>query len=223
MRIDHVRFLELQPQIVAFARALAHAGEHRHAAVLGGEVRDQLLNDDRLADARAAEQADLSAAQVRLEKIDNLDAGLEHLQFGRLLIERRRLAMNRIALLGVHRTHLVHRLADHVQHAAQRFLAHRHRHRLAQALGFHAAHQTVGGLQRDGAHAALADVLRHFANDVDRVGNVEAFAGDADRRADDGNLPFGKLHVDGRSGHLDHFSDYMFVATVIESSNPLCT
>ena len=206
MRIDHAGFLEFQPQIVAFARALAHAGEHRNAAVLGGQVADQLLNDDRLADARAAEQADLAAAQVRFQKIDDLDAGLEHLQLGGLLVERRRRAMNRVALCRVHRTHLVHRLADHVQHAAQRLLAHRHGHRLAQALGVHAANQAVGRLQRDGAHAAFADVLRHFADDVDRVGHVETFAGDADRGADHGNLPFRKLDVHGRSGHLDHFS-----------------
>ena len=47
-----------------------------------------------------------------------------------------------------------------------------------------------------------------FADDVDRVGHVEAFAGDADGRVDHGNLPFGKLEVDGRAGHLDHFADY---------------
>ena len=169
MRIDNAGLLKLQPQVVAFARALADAGEHRHAAVLLRQVADQLLNDDGLAHARAAEQADLAAAQIGFEKIDHLDAGLEHLQFGRLLVERRRLAMNRVALRGIHRTHLVHRLADHVQHAAQRFLAHRHGHRLAQALGLHAAHQSVGRLQRDGAHAALANVLRHFADDVDGV------------------------------------------------------
>ena len=77
--------------------------------------------------------------------------------------------MNRIVLLGVDRAHLVHRLADHVEHAAQRFRAHRHFHRVAQALGLHAAHQAFGGLQRDGAHAAFADVLLRFADDVDRV------------------------------------------------------
>ena len=94
---------------------------------------------------------------------------LEHLQLGRLLFERRRRAVNRIALLGVHRTHVVHRLADHVQHAAQRLLADRHCNRAARARRLHAAHQAFGGLQRDGAHAAFADVLRHFADDVDRA------------------------------------------------------
>ena len=72
--------------------------------------------------------------------------------------------MNRDSVwLVLHRAHLVHRLADHVQHAAQRLLAHRHRDGAAQADRLHAAHQAVGGLQRDGAHAAFADVLRHFA------------------------------------------------------------
>jgi hypothetical protein len=72
-----------------------------------------------------------------------------------------------IQLLGVDRAHLVHRLADHVQHAAQRFVADRHFHRMAQADGLHAAHQALGGLQRDGAHAAFADMLLHFADDID--------------------------------------------------------
>ena len=145
------------------------AGEYRHAAVLQGDVVDELLDDDGLADARAAEQADLAAAQIRLQQIDDLDAGLEHLQPRGLIFEGRRGAMNRIVQLGVHRSHLVHRLADHVEHAAQRFGADRHFHRMAQADGFHAAHQAFGGLQRDGAHAALADVLLHFADDIDRL------------------------------------------------------
>ena len=47
-----------------------------------------------------------------------------------------------------------------------------------------------------------------FADDVDGVGHVEAFAGDADGGVDQRDLPFGKLAVHGRAGHLDHFADY---------------
>ena len=90
------------------------------------DVVDQLLNDDGLAHAGAAEQADLAALQEGLDQVDDLDAGLEHLFRGRLLVERRRLAMNRHVLLGVDRAELVHRLAEHVEHAAQRLAAHRH-------------------------------------------------------------------------------------------------
>ena len=125
--VDDARLLELQPEVVALARALAHAREHGHAAVLLGEVVDQLLDDDGLAHAGAAEQADLAAAQVGLDEVDDLDAGLEHLELGGLLLEGGRGAVDRVALLGLDRAQLVHRLADHVQHAAERGRAHRHR------------------------------------------------------------------------------------------------
>src|SRR5262249_51986984 len=59
--IENPRFLELEVQVVPFARALAHTAEHRAAAVALGDVVDQLLDDDRLADARAAEESDLTA------------------------------------------------------------------------------------------------------------------------------------------------------------------
>ena len=77
-----------QPQIVAFARALADAGEHGEAAVLLGDVVDQFHDDDGLADAGAAEQSDLAALQEGLDQVDDLHAGLEHLGGGRLLVER---------------------------------------------------------------------------------------------------------------------------------------
>ena len=40
--VDDAALLEFEPEVVAFARALADAGEHRHAAVLHRDVVDQL-------------------------------------------------------------------------------------------------------------------------------------------------------------------------------------
>ena len=54
----------------------------------------------------------------------------------------------------------------------------------------------------------LADVLGNFADDIDGLGNGKTFTGDADRRANDGDLPLGEFDVDGRSGHLNNFSVY---------------
>ena len=99
LHVDDARLLELEPEVVAFARAFTDTAEHRHTAVLHGDVVDQLHDDDGLADAGAAEQADLAALQVRLEQVDDLDAGLEHLQLGGLLLERRRVPVDRPALL----------------------------------------------------------------------------------------------------------------------------
>ena len=85
-------FDHLVIEIVAFAGALADAGEHRIAAVRLGDVVDQLHDQHGLADAGAAEQADLAALGVRREQVDDLDAGDEDLRFGRLVgIGRRRL------------------------------------------------------------------------------------------------------------------------------------
>jgi hypothetical protein len=43
----------------------------------------------------------------------------------------------------------------------------------------HPAHHAVGRLHRDGADAALAEVLFDFADDVDGLGHVETFGDDA--------------------------------------------
>ena len=74
-------------EVVALARALADAGEHRIAAVRLGDVVDQLHDQHRLADAGAAEQADLAALGVGRQQVDDLDAGDEDLRFGRLVGE----------------------------------------------------------------------------------------------------------------------------------------
>ncbi len=62
-------------EVVALAGALADAGEHRGAAMALGDVVDQLLDQHGLADAGAAEQADLAALGVGGEEVDDLDAG----------------------------------------------------------------------------------------------------------------------------------------------------
>ena len=85
-------------QVVALARALAHAGEDGVAGVLRGDVADQLLDDDRLADAGAAEDADLAALGEGADQVDDLDAGLEDLGLGRLLVEGRGGPVDRQAL-----------------------------------------------------------------------------------------------------------------------------
>jgi hypothetical protein len=58
--------------------------------VLLGDVVDQLLDDDRLADTGATEDPDLATLLEGADQVDDLQAGLEDLDVGRLLVERRR-------------------------------------------------------------------------------------------------------------------------------------
>ena len=90
----HAGLDHLVIEVVALARALAHAGEHRIAAVRLGDVVDQLLDEHGLADAGAAEQADLAALGVGREQVDDLDAGDEDLRLGRLVGIGRRLLVD---------------------------------------------------------------------------------------------------------------------------------
>ena len=97
---DDARLGHLVDEVVALAAPLADAGEHRHAGVLLGDVPDQLLDDDRLADAGAAEDADLAALLERADEVDDLEAGLEDLDLGGLVLEGRRVAVDREVDLG---------------------------------------------------------------------------------------------------------------------------
>ena len=187
--LDDARLRHFQPEVVAFARALADAGKHGESAVLLGDVVDELHDDDGLADAGAAEQSDLAALQERLDEVDDLHAGLEHLRARRLLVERRRQAVNRHALFVVDRAKLIDGLADDIHHAAQRPAAHGNGDRSALIDRLHAAHHAVGGLHGDAAHAAFAKVLLHFEDDVDRRGNIEAVAHDSHRLIDRRQMP----------------------------------
>ena len=112
--LDNAGLGHFDPEVVALAGALAHAGEHREAAVVLGDVVDEFHDDDGLADAGAAEEADLAALQKGLDEIDDLDAGLEHLFAGGLLVEERRGPVNGHARLLADGAEFVHRLADHV-------------------------------------------------------------------------------------------------------------
>ena len=113
--VDDARLRHLVVQVVAFTRAFADAGEDRHAAVQLRDVVDQLHDHHGLADAGAAERADLAALQERADQVDHLDAGRQHLRRGRLVHERRRRAVNGIVLLGLNRPALVDRGSGHVE------------------------------------------------------------------------------------------------------------
>ena len=130
-------------EVVALARALAHAGEHRQATVFLRDVVDQLHHVHGLAHAGAAEQADLAALGEGAYQVDHLDAGLEQLLAGRELLVLGRGAVDRGDFFGADRAGFVDRAAEHVHDAAERLRTYRHRDRRIGVDHFHAAAQAV--------------------------------------------------------------------------------
>ncbi len=178
--LEDLRLLHLEPEVVPLAGALAHAAEHGVAAVLDGDVVDQLHDDDGLADAGAAEQADLAALRVGGEEVDDLDPRLEDLDLGGLLVEGGRGAVDRVADLGRDRAALVDRLADHVHDPAQGLGTDGDHDGLARVDRVHAADQAVGRVHRDAADDVVAQVLGDLDDEVPLL-VADARVGDPDR------------------------------------------
>ena len=98
--VEDARLLHLGVELVALARALADAAERGQTAVLLGDVVDQLHDDHGLADAGAAEQADLAALRIGREQVDDLDPRLEDLARRDQVLDGGGVAMDRPALLA---------------------------------------------------------------------------------------------------------------------------
>ena len=155
--------VHLCPKLVTFAAALAHSRENGIAAVLGGDVVDELLYEHGLADARAAEEPDLAALCVRLQKVDGFDARLQDLHDGALLAERGSGTINAHAL-GVLRDlpFAVDGLAEDVEHPAQRTLAHGHFDAFAGGFHAHIAGEPFALGEHDAPDVAASYMLRHL-------------------------------------------------------------
>jgi peptide chain release factor 1 len=194
--LDH-----LVVEVVALAGALADAGQHRVAAVGLGDVVDQLLHRHGLADAGAAEQADLAALGVGAQQVDHLDAGDQHLGRGGLLGEGRGLAVDRRGIGRVDRAGFVDRIADDVHDPAEAGRAHRNDDRLAGVDDRLAAGQALGGVHGDGAHGVLAQVLGHFQHQAEGLAGPLVGVGGLQRVQDRGQVAL-ELDVDDGADDL---------------------
>src|SRR5690606_9535880 len=121
-----------------------------------------LLDEHGLANAGAAEEADLAAEHVGGEQVDDLDAGLEQLRLRLELVERRWVAVDGPALGDLDLLALVgvEHLADDVKDAALGDVSDGNRDRAAGVAHLLAAHEAVCGLEGDRTDDVVTEVLR---------------------------------------------------------------
>ena len=200
LAVAHGRLAHLQEQVGALPGTLAHPGEHRHPAVVGGHPGDHLGDEHGLAHPGPAEQADLAALLVGGEQVDHLHPGLEHL--GRRLqgVEGGGGPVDLPALAGVV-AGLVEALPHHVPDVAQGVVAHRDADAVAGVAHLDAADQPVGRLHGDGPDPVVADLLGHLG----RHGHVLSVHGDGEGQlgVDLGQVPGREGHVHDRAGDAD--------------------
>ena len=169
--------------------------------MLARDIVDQLHDQYGLADARAAEQADLAALGVGRDQVDDLDARFQYLRRALLLVVGGRRSMDWPALHVFRRRLVVNGIAQQVEHSAQRFLTNGYRDRPAHIHRRHAAAQTVRRIHGDTAHHIVADVLRDLGGDlravvidldrIQQIGKPAAFEANIKHRADDLHDPTG--------------------------------
>ena len=195
----HAQFDHLVIEVVALAGALANAGEHRIAAMRLGDVVDQLHDQHGLADAGAAEQADLAALGVRREQIDDLDAGDQDLCLGRLIDKGRCRRMDRPLLRGLDRA------ASSTASPITFMMRPKVSSPTGTAIGSPVSTTSwprtrpIGRIHGDGAHRALAEMLGDFEHEpVTLIVGLE--------RVQDLGQVLGELHVDHGAHHLAHMA-----------------
>ena len=157
--VEHTGLLHLQIEVVALARPLADTAENRVAAVLGGDIIDKLHDGNGLADPGAAEETGLTALDVRGEKVDDLDAGLEDLDRRVELVESGGFPVDRIPLLGCYRRPVIDRLAEDVEDASEGLLTDRYGDGLAGIDDIGPPDETVRRRHGDGADLIARQVL----------------------------------------------------------------
>src|ERR1700694_3388240 len=99
--------------------------------------------------------------------------------------------------------------AENIQDAAEGLVAHRNGDRFAEVDGFHAAHHAVGRLHGDAANLALADVVRHFDNHIDRYFSQLQVVRDVNGVVDRRQMAFFEFDVHRGTDDLDDASCFL--------------
>jgi hypothetical protein len=114
--------------------------------------------------------------------------------------------MDWVAAFGFHFAESIDWLADNVQHSAERSFADRHRYLAAGVDRLHSANEAFGWLHRDRAYATVAEVLRHFADDIDRLRHFESVGRDPQSVINRRHMISIERDVDDRTDYLNYAS-----------------
>ena len=107
------------------------------------DIVDKLLDEHGLADSRSTEKSDLSALQIWLKQVNDLDAGEQHLLGSRQVIEFWRLAMNRESAFTVKLAHSVDGFTHNIHHSSTNLRAYRHCDRRTRTHGLHSTFEAI--------------------------------------------------------------------------------
>ena len=187
-------------------------------------IQNRVEDDGGLAGLAVADDQFALPAPDRNHRINGLDAGLHRLAHGLAIHHARGNALERVALVRLHRAFAVQRLPERIHHAPDHSLAHRHGHNSVRALhrvAFadlgvvaeqHRADLIFLEVQRDAEHAVRE--FQHFA------GHAAVQAVNARDAVADGNHRADFLHRDCLLIVLDLLAQYLCNLVCLDIRHP---
>ena len=143
---QHPGLFHFAVELFRLARAFANAAEQAHALIDARHVVDHLGDQHGLANARSAEEPRLATSLDGTEQVDCFDAGLEYLGPRPSFVQAWRGVVDRAPRRVRKRRAAIDRLAEQVQHSAERRPPHRHLDSsLARAQSGAERHRLPGG------------------------------------------------------------------------------
>ncbi len=189
-----------------------------------GNVPDQLLDDNGLANPSASKQPDLAALGEGRQEVDDLDAGLQDLPGRTLFRYGWRRTMDRVVVLGLNRAHFINRLAKDIKKPAQGCSSHRDHDR---RLGIQRLYPAPQAVRRRHSHTPdhiVPSVLQGLQGHVELFGqgcfdvSVLIFTGDLDGMKKVRKLPRRKFNVYNRTDNLNNMAVVFSIHHSITSS-----
>ena len=199
--LENAGLLHLLDEVISLTGTLTNTCEYRHTIVVLGYTVDHLLNQNCLTNTGSTEETNLSTLHIRGEKVNDLDAGLEHLSLGLELVEGWWGAVDWPALLDLELvTRLtVEHITNDVEHLALGDIADWHRNRCSRVVNNAAADQTIGWLQRNGTNQVVTEVLGNLKSQGGLLLAQDNLCGQGVVDLRDGIVR--ELDVDHRSGN----------------------
>ena len=159
--VVHTGLNHLVVQIVTLTGTFTDTGEDRETTVVGGDVVDQLHDNDGLTDTGTTEQTDLTTLGVRGEKVDNLDTRDENLGGVTLVREQRSRSVDGEGLLLsglVDGSAFVDGVTDDVDDAAEGLATDGDTDGISGVTDLLTTNKTFGGFHGNGTDSLLTHV-----------------------------------------------------------------
>ncbi len=164
-----------------------------------GNVVDKLHDEHGLAYAGTAEETDFTAFAVRLEKVDDLDAGSKNLGADSKVFEFGSGLVNRAQVFAFELGKLVDSLTHNIEQTSFDLVSCGDGDRALEIDNGESAAKAVGAFHGHTAHCVLSDVLFDFENEFGAVFAVYFKRG----------VNRGQYHIVAIESDIDYRADYL--------------